>query len=469
MTGTAPPSSLQSVVSKDAGDVAYDPLKAPGPGRGLDHPESYWTATAGPAPADDGPLRGDREAEVVIIGGGYTGLACAAYLAREHGVKPVVLEANRPGWGCSGRNGSFVQPAIGRLGYRQWIERWGVDGARAMFAEAHAALGTVRGLIRSGSIDCDTQPDGWLKIAHRPSRLKELEEEHRLLEEVFAYPTELLDQRALETHHFKGAEAFGALRSPDSFAMHPLKLAYGVLGMARQAGAVVHGGSPVTGWTKDGSRHVLETPGGRIRANRVVVATNGYTAERLHGALGGRLLPVLSNIIVTRPMTPEEKAACHLVSTDVMTDTRNLLYYFRRLPDDRVLLGGRGPIGERPSAMRAHRRHLLAALKAKFPPLENITVDYFWGGWVAIAYDWIPHIHHAEDDPTVLYALGYGGSGVSFSLHAGRKLAERVAGHAGPNMVAPVDTPLPRFPLAPFRRLGQRAMVLWYHYRDSRD
>ena len=97
--------------------MVYDPLKAAHPGRGLVHDESYWTATAGPEPADDGPLDGDRETDIAIIGGGYTGLSCAYHLARTFGARPVVLEANRAGWGCSGRNGSFARPALGRLKY----------------------------------------------------------------------------------------------------------------------------------------------------------------------------------------------------------------------------------------------------------------------------------------------------------------------------------------------------------------
>ncbi len=101
--------------------MSYDPLRAPNPGRGLAHAQSYWAATAGPAPADDGPVAGDRETEVAIIGGGYTGLSCAAYLAREHGIRALVLEANRPGWGCSGRNGSFLRPTLGRLSHSDWV------------------------------------------------------------------------------------------------------------------------------------------------------------------------------------------------------------------------------------------------------------------------------------------------------------------------------------------------------------
>jgi taurine dehydrogenase large subunit len=448
-----------------ARDMAYDPLKASDPGRGLDHPPSYWAATAGPAPDDDGPLDGDRDADIAIIGGGYTGLSCAYHLADRFGAQPVVLEANRAGWGCSGRNGSFARPALGRLKYADWVRNWGEDAARALFAEAMAGLDTVRALIRDGGIDCDAQPDGALKLAHRRNRVAELETDHRILGGLFGYRSELLDRAAIEARHFKGEEAYGALRMPDSFALHPLKLAYGLTRLARGAGAVVHRASPVTAWSKDGDRHLLQTPSGRLRARDVVVAANGYLPEHLHRSLRGRLLPVLSNIIVTRPMTPVEKSACNLVTTDVMYDTRRLLNYFRRLPDDRMMLGNRGPIAEAPAAMAAHRDILLANLKRKFPPLKDITVDYFWGGWVAVTRDSMPHVHHAEDDPSVHYALGYCGSGVSAAVHAGRRLAERLG--AGAEVLLVLDRPVPRIPLAAFRRLGQRAAFLWYRFQDE--
>ena len=140
--------------------MAYDPLSASGPGTGLDHPPSYWAATAGPEPEDDGPLNGDHETSIAIIGGGYTGLSTAYHTARDLGAKPVVLEANRCGWGCSGRNGGFVRPSLGRLDHGKWIENWGLDGARALFAECLSAVELSRAIIDTGKIDCDMQPGG---------------------------------------------------------------------------------------------------------------------------------------------------------------------------------------------------------------------------------------------------------------------------------------------------------------------
>jgi taurine dehydrogenase large subunit len=407
--------------------------------------------------------------DVAIIGAGYTGLSCAWHLAREHGIRAVVLEANRPGWGASGRNGSFVRGAVGRLSFPQIVEKWGVEAGRSAFAEAHAALATTRALIQAGPIDCDVQPDGRLKIAHRLSRLRYLEEEARVLREVMGYPAELIDTATLRRDYVGEAEAHGALRTLDSFGVHPLKLAFGVLRLCREAGAVVHPATPVTAWRKEGQQHVLTTPGGEVRAATVVVATNGYTPDRLHPALQGRLLPVLSHIIVTRPLSAEEQAACNFVTTDILSDTRSLLHYYRRLPDGRLLFGGRGEVHPGPKGRARVTARLLTTLKVKFPPLAGVTVEYSWDGWVCLSWDYVPHIYHAEGDPTLLYGLAYSGNGVATGLYAGRLLAARAAGKAPERSDLPLATPLPRFPFASLRRQGQSALYAWYRFKDQRD
>jgi glycine/D-amino acid oxidase-like deaminating enzyme len=443
-----------------------DPLKGESPGQGLPHPNSYWAAISGTAPEDDGLLLGDREVDVAIIGGGYTGLSTAYFLGKHYGIKATVLEANRPGWGCSGRNGGFARPVIGRLGPGAMIKVWGLETARRMFAEGHAALDTVRELIAAG-VDCDPSATGHLKIAHRPACAAALEADAEVLRKQFNYPSQLLSADDLRARHLGGPQSHGGLILKDAIGLNPLRLSFGVLRLARAQGAVVMSGSPVSGWSKDGTHHVLKTPEGRVRARQVLIATNGYTPEGLHPSVRGTLLPVLSHIIVTRPMTPAEKAEAAFHTSHVITDTRNLLYYFRRMPDERVLFGGRGQITDSPGSRAAQREFLLAELKRKCPALSSITVEYDWCGWVCITRDQMPHVHHAGDDATVSYALGYQGSGVAAGLHAGRLAADRLAGKPLPPL-APAFSPLPRFPFAALRRVGQRAAFAWYRVKDER-
>jgi taurine dehydrogenase large subunit len=430
---------------------------------------SYWAATAGAQPADDGTQTGSIDAEVAIIGGGYTGLSCAYALAREYGIHAVVLEANRPGWGCSGRNGGFARAAIGRYPFGKLIELHGRVTARRIFGQALRAVDNVRSIISESNIRCDALNAGHLKIAHRPSRAAALAREAELLQREFEYPAEYLSAECVRDEHIGGPQAHGALRFPDAIAVHPLKLAFGMTELARKAGAKVYSGSPVLAWKKQSQAHVLTTPAGSVSARTVVLATNGYTPEHLYGALRGTTLPVLSHIIVTRPMTAEEKRATGFRTEHVLTDTRNLLYYWRRLPDERILFGGRGRIREARDGEATQREFLLRELKAKLPGLENITVDYDWWGWVCLTADALPHVYHDVTDPSVHYAIGYQGSGVSYALYAGRIVASRIANATEEEMIPPTSTPLPRFAIPALRRMGQRTLYQWYRFLDGRD
>jgi gamma-glutamylputrescine oxidase len=447
----------------------YDPLTSAPPGHGLAHVSSYWAATADDPPPDDGALNGDTEVEVAIIGGGYTGLSCAYELSRRYGIRAAVLEAQRPGWGCSGRNGGFARPAIGRLSFGASLERYGRNTARRIFRQALSALDHVRTLIRDGGIACDALEVGHLKIAHRASRAAGLEREAELLRREFDYGAEYLSGERVRSDHIGGPQSHGALRYPDAIAVHPLKLAWGVLRMARAAGARVHSATPVMSWSKTAREHVLLTPHGRVRARNVVLATNGYTPESLHDCIRATTLPVLSHIIVTRPMTAREISLSRFHTRHVLTDTRNLLYYWRRLADDRILFGGRGRIVETSAGQIAQREFLLDELKAKLEGVEELTVDYDWWGWVCLTADFLPHVHQAPEDSSIHYAIGYQGSGVSYALYAGLLLASRIANDVQDEPIPSTSTPLPRFRLPALRRWGQRAAYQWYRYADNRN
>jgi taurine dehydrogenase large subunit len=200
----------------------------------------------------------------------------------------------------------------------------------------------------------------------------------------------------------------------------------------------------------------------------VIIATNGYGGEGiLHPALKERTLPVISVVLVTRPMTAAQKAEANLVTDDPLVDSRKLLYYFRRLPDDRILMGGRGPISENARELSASRSHLLDVIEKKFPALKGIEGEYFWWGWVNLSQDYLPHVWQVPEDPGVYYAMGYCGSGVTAGLHCGRRLAD----HLGSGATLPpwLDSAMPPFQLPTFRRLGQRVMFQWYRYLDSQS
>jgi glycine/D-amino acid oxidase-like deaminating enzyme len=459
-------------------DPRYDPLVAADPGAGRAYAPSYWAATAGAPPDDDGPVRGDIDADVVVIGSGSTGISTALYLAQEHGVRAVVLEANQASWGCSSRSGGQGQNASGRLKRSQWIARWGIDVARRLDTEIRTGFENFKGLTRE--IECDAFDGGHLYLAHRANRLPVLAREAELLRSTFGYATRMLSAEEVRRDYCDEREAAGAMFEPEGVGIHPLKLTYGLIRKARSLGATLHTASPVQGWHREGGVHHLRTPGGTVRAHRVAVCTGGYTSQGLNPIVRDKLMPILSNSLVTRPLTEAELAATNFRSETFLTDTRTLRFYYRLLPDKRLQMGSRSAVTGADAEDPAHLKLLTDAIARKFPPLAGIEVAYSWWGWVDVSHDMMPRIARPDPAQRVWYALGYGGNGVSFSTWAGKRLAQRIVGADthDPVFDLPIyDSPL-EYPnvlgavrsqaFAPFRRLGQRMLYKWYWMRDEK-
>lgn len=455
-------------------DPSYDPLVANTPGQGTNYAPTYWVGTAGTPPADDGPITHDIEVDVAIIGAGFTGLTAAIYLAQEHGIKATVLEANRTAWGCSTRNGGQAQCASGRLKRSQWIQRWGVDIAKKMHNECVEGMENFKELIKD--IDCDPQPGGHLYIAHRERVMPVLEKEAELLRNTFGYNARILDKETVRNEWVNDHEACGAMHEPEGIGIHAAKLAFGYLKKARALGATVHPASPVQGWETRGGYHYLQTPGGVVKAKAVGVATGGYTSNGLHKEFKNRLLPILSNSIVTRPLTSEEIAACHFYTHQVLTDTRVLRNYYRLLPDNRLQIGSRSAITGKDAPAQKYQEFLRNALHRKFPELTGIDIEYSWWGWVDVSHDMMPRIVQPDPQQSIYYAMGYGGNGVMYSAQAGKRLAQWIAGEGHsldlpifkdrlpfPNMFEKVEAEI----FAPFRRMGQRFLYKWYYLKDE--
>lgn len=184
--------------------------------------------------------------------------------------------------------------------------------------------------------------------------------------------------------------------------IHAAKLAFGYLNLARKLGARVHTASPVIGceW-KSGAYH-LSTPGGTVRARAVCIATAGYTSPDLHMLTRHRLMPILSNSIVTRPLTEEERTELNFKTRIPLTDTRTLRHYYRMMPDGRVQIGSRSAITGRDAVNPKHLDRLLEGLYRKFPILKGIRIDYSWWGWVDVSHDMLG----GEIDPAEEAAVG---------------------------------------------------------------
>ncbi|MEO6030732.1 MAG: FAD-binding oxidoreductase [Burkholderiaceae bacterium] len=462
-------------------DPCYDPLVATDPGAGRAYAPTYWVASAGTPPEDDGPITQDTDADVVIIGSGSTGLSTALYLAQEHGIRALVLEANQTSWGCSSRSGGQGQNASGRLKRSQWIARWGLDVAKRLDTEIRTGFENFK--VLTTQIDCDAFDGGHLYFAHRPGKLAYLEAEARVMRETFGYATRMLSMDEVRRDYCDEREAAGAMHEAEGVGIHPLKFTFGLIRKARALGVTVHPASPVQGWETKGGVHHLHTPGGVVRARRVAVCTGGYTGQQLNPLLKNKIMPILSNSVATRVLTDAELKACGFdkpKSHTFLTDTRTLRFYYRLLPDNRLQLGSRSSVTGAEAEDPVHLKLLTDAIARKFPPLAGIKIEHSWWGWVDVSHDMMPRITRPDPAQTIWYAVGYGGNGVSFSTWAGKRLAERVAGQdAGrevfklPIYDSPLEYPnvfnLVRSPaFAPFRRIGQRVLYKWYWLHDEK-
>lgn len=469
-TGTLPPTQRY--------DPQYDPLVAPTPGAGRAYAPTYWVASAGTPPDDDGPIGRDTDADVVIVGSGATGIATALYLAQEHGIRALVLEANQASWGCSSRSGGQGQNASGRLKRSQWISRWGLDVAKQLDTEIRRGFDNFKQLTTQ--IDCDAFDGGHLYLAHRPEKVPVLTEEARVAREVFGYTTQMVSAEQVRREYCDEREQVGAMFEAEGVGIHPLKFTFGLIRRARALGVKVHTASPVQGWQTIAGVHHLRTPGGVVRARRVAVCTGGYTGQGLNPALKNRVMPVLSNSVVTRVLTDAEISACNVRSHTFLTDTRMLRFYYRFLKGNRLQIGSRSAVTGADAEGAEHLKLLTDAIARKFPPLAGIAIDYSWWGWVDVSHDMMPRITRPDASQSIWYAVGYGGNGVSFSTWAGKRLAERIAGKDRSDAVfnLPIYASALPFPMifdrvaspafAPFRRIGQRFLYKWYGMQDEK-
>ncbi|WP_277373290.1 FAD-dependent oxidoreductase [Pseudomonas sp. AA-38] len=417
-------------------------------------PPSLWAATALPAVAAP-PLVESCEADVAIVGAGYTGLVTALHLA-EAGVRVCVLDAGEPGWGASGRNGGQVIPGL-KYDPEQLLEKFGERG-EAMIAAAGGAADEVFALIERLGIQCDACRKGWIQPAASSVALRGLEQRARQWS-ARGVAVELLDQPAVARRI--GSQAYlGAWVDPRAGSLQPLSYARGLAAAALRAGAGIHGHSRVTALAREGQRWKLSTAqGASVHAERVLLAGNGYTDDLWPG-LRQTLIAANSFIIATQPL-PKHLRRTVLPGGEVCSDARRLLLYFKQDAQGRVLLGGRGPFPEPRQA--SDWAHLERSLSGLFPQLAGVSIEYRWSGRVALTQDFLPHVH--EPAPGLSMLLGYNGRGVALATSLGRHMARRLVGQAEDFPFA--VTPIRRIPLHALQRFYLGAGIAWYRLLDA--
>ncbi len=417
----------------------------------------FWA----PPPGDFPALEGAAEAECAIIGGGYAGLSAALELAGR-GVSVMLLEAQAPGWGASGRNGGFCCMGGTGFGHGELARALGATAAGEIIRTERAAIDLVAELLETHAIEADRHSDGEVVLAHRPRALVGLRQEGEILA-AHGIETHLLSKGDLTERGMAGP-FHGGLHVRAGFALEPGKYARGLARAARQAGADIRAESPVTGITQAQGRFTLTTPRGSLTARRLIVATNGYSSEDIPPTLAGRYLPLQSNIIVTRPLSPDEREAAGWTSGTMAYDSRILLHYFRLLPDGRFLFGRRGALTAGPRAQARMRRAVLRHFHRMFPAWRMVEAEHFWSGFVSLAGDRLPHIAPIEGWDGAWAAMNWHGNGVALATWGGRQAAR--AALDGAPVPAAMARPLPRFPLGRARRALLYPALAWYALRD---
>lgn len=394
---------------------------------------NLYLETAVPATPTE-PLDGDRKADVVVVGGGFTGLSTALHLA-EGGAQTVLLEAGEPGWGASGRNGGQVNPGL-KHNPDDVERKFGGDLGARMVEFAGGAPGFVFALVRRLGIDCEARMCGTLRAAVHPkhlARARVAAAQHRRR----GAPVEFLEADAIARATGTSRYAGGMLDRRGG-AVNPLSFARGLARAAADAGAAVHGGSRVLSIERAPDGWRVRSASGTVTSGHVVLATNGYT-DGIWPKLRRSVVPVFGAIAATEPL-PEAIAADIMRAGHVLYESGAVTVYYRLDEGRRLLMGGRGPMQEINSP--GDIPHIVDYARRLWPSLRGVRWTNGWGGRLGFTADQYPHVHEPADG--VLVCLGYNGRGIALGTAMGAQLAARILdrSHVLPMPITPLK-PIP--------------------------
>jgi glycine/D-amino acid oxidase-like deaminating enzyme len=389
---------------------------------------SFWHETVDltqPRPALAGPV----DVDVAIIGGGFCGLSTALYLKRaQPGLRVAVLEQRVCGYGASGRNGGFAMTLFG-LTMEILKLRFGATAVREAQDFMEAAVDHVGTLVREEGVECDYHHGGLLTVATSKGGARRLQNETRLANRLGIAGIHYLS--AEETRRRVNSATYLGARVEDNCAtLNPAKLSRELLRLAEAAGAEIYEETPVTAVRvgPPGGPVLLRTPRGRVRARKLLFATNAYGIQ--FPQLRAKQVPVGTYIVLTEPLTPAQLGPIGWANREGIEDSPNFVHYYRLTADNRLLMGGGDvtvPTGTDlpPDHAPGIFRHLEEHLKLTFPSLRDATITHRWGGPVSVTVDMAPAFGWlGRDDRRVAYALGCVGHGVAMMSYSGHLLRD---------------------------------------------
>ncbi|HET6564704.1 MAG TPA: FAD-binding oxidoreductase [Xanthomonadales bacterium] len=419
------------------------------------YPDSYYAASANQQ-LDLPVLQGEESADVCVIGGGYTGLSSAIHLA-DRGYQVVLLEAERVGWGASGRNGG--QCTVGQRQPQEYLEeKFGTEEARRLWELGVEAVDLVRELVARFGISCDLKR-GNLQLAAKTSDAEWYRGHAERMRANYGLDCRFVEGAELD--ELAGTTGFkGGLLEQASAHLHPLNYALGLAAAARSLGVRIYEQSRVSGYDK-ASPTTVRTSQGSVKARYVILACNGYL-ERLEPRVAGRIMPINNFVLATEALSPQRQRQFNPLDV-CMYDAKFVVNYWKLSGDGRLLFGGGENYTRRfPADIKTFVRKYLLQL---YPAAHDLRIDYGWGGTLAVTMNRLPCFGRL--DPDVYYAMGYSGHGVQMATLAGRLIAEAVAGTAGRFDVM-ARIPSPSFPGGTLLRWPGLVAGMLYHALKDR-
>jgi glycine/D-amino acid oxidase-like deaminating enzyme len=424
-------------------------------------PDSLWAAVTPPGP-ELPVLAGSAQADVIVIGGGFTGLSTALHL-REAGVDVAIVEAIEPGWGASGRNNGQVIPTLSRPDPEDIISRHGAAGERfvALLRDSASALFD---LALRYQIQAEQEQTGWVQPVHSPGRIRIAERRVRQWSK-FGAPVELLSRD--ETCAVLGSDAwFGGFWNRSGGHINPLALSRGLARVVLERGGRIYARSPATLFERQNDRWVVKTAQGQISGRALILATNAYTGEFSKSLVPGiarEVMPVLSCQMATQPLSENARKTI-IPGRQAMSDTHGELYFARYDARDRLVTGG-AVIG--PANKAGKMKSMVAErLKRLWPQIGQVSFDHVWNGYVGMTTDFLPRIHRLG--PDAYGWTGCNGRAVALSIALGDEFSKAVRGHPESDLALPFTDPAPIVAHGLLRRLAP-LMLMVFRRRDARE
>ncbi len=423
---------------------------------------SYWEDVSGEN-LNLKRLTKDISSEIIIIGGGYTGLLCAINLIENHNLDVILVEAGKIGWGASSRNAGFNSLPPSKMSFKKMQSIFGKEETKKFFKNSVEGSNYTKDIIKEYNIDCDVTGDNNFVVAHHKNRFEQIKEQAEVYKSEFNIETEIYSKEEFNEIGHGGTEQYGALSYKPGFAINPLKFVNGIAKYALLKKLKIFEQTKVDKIDKKNGYYILKTKEGFIRSKKIVIATNGFYQEGLIPQMDGRVLPVISNIIVTRKMSEDEINAHNFKTFSPIANTKNLLYYYRKLPDNRILFGTRGDLTGSDQSNLAMSKKMEKFLKKIFPNWSDVTIDYKWRGLIALSQKLTPSIGKIENEE-IYYGFGYNGVGVSAAPWTGKQLSKLVFSSNSKDLdVSKIYKGLPKKFIFPQLRTFYFKLAVWFY------